>query len=265
MIKKNAITAVLGIILSTGTFAGGMQDESDSCWGNAGSCQRTPQPDPVPWLRVTALSAGPGLTNNGATQTFYLKTGIQKTYYAVDEQTTLFNGEVFYGAQHAINEMFFGQVGVALLVASNAHLSGHIWEDADPDFNNYQYQYSVNHAHLALKGKLLAELEQFAQPYVSASLGVGANRSHDFTIAPIIYQEVPAPLFKDNTTMAFAYTVGLGAQTALNEHWQAGVGYELASWGESKLAAAHGQTMGIGLKLSNVYTNTLLVTLSYTA
>ena len=94
---------------------------------------------------------------------------------------------------------------------------------------------------------------------------MGANRSHDFTIAPLLYQEVPAPQFEDHTTMAFAYTLGIGAQTAVNDHWQVGIGYELTSWGESKLAAARGQTMGVGLKLANVYTNTLLMTLSYTA
>ena len=262
---KNIAIVVFSAFVCHSVFAGGMQNEPDSCWGNVGSCREAALPEATPWLRVTALSAGPGWTNNGETQTFYLQTGVQKTYYAGDTQTTLFDGELFYGAQHAINAVYFGQVGVALAAASNAHLSGHIWEDTDPSFNNYEYQYDVNHAHLALKGKLLAEFGQFAQPYVSASLGIGANRSHDFSITPLIYQEVPAPAFQNHTTMAFAYTLGFGGQTALSEHWQIGMGYELTSWGESKLDPASGQTMGIGLKLSNVYVNALRMTLSYTS
>ncbi len=263
-IKKTAVI-VFCVFVSSSVCAGGMQNEPDSCWGNVGSCREAPLPGPAPWFRVVALSAGPGWTNNGATQTLYLQSDIQKTYYAADQQTTMMGGEIFYGAQHAINSVFTGQVGAALAIASNVHLSGHIWEDADPNFSNYEYHYNVNHAHLALKGKLLADMNQFAQPYVSASLGVGANRSHDFTISPIIVEEVPAPAFQNHTTMAFSYTLGFGGQTAINDHWQIGLGYEWASWGKSQLDAAQGQTIGTGLQLANVYTNTLQFTLSYIA
>lgn len=262
--NKTAV-GVLSVVLSTGVFAGGMQDEPDSCWGNAGACQGTPLPEPMTWRRVTALSLAPAWTSNGETQTFYLKPRIQKTYYAADEQSVLFDGELFYGTQHAINTMFIGQFGVALAVASNANLRGTIWEDANSQYSNYEYKYNINHAHLALKGKLLAEMGLVAQPYVSGSLGVGANQSHGFTITPIIYQEVPAPEFKDHTVMAFSYTLGFGAQTDLNEHWQIGIGYELTSWGNSQLAAAQGQQLHTGLELSNLYTNALQITLSYVA
>ena len=261
---NKAVIAVIGAVLSTVVFAGGMQDEPDTCWGNAGSCAGTPPSEPYPWLRVTALSLGAARTTNGETQTFYVKPTIKKTYYAADESTVLFNGELFLGAQRAISPMFSAQVGLALAVDSNAHLSGNIWENADPNFSNYVYNYAINHAHLAIKGKLLADFGQNYQPYVSASIGAGVNNAHGFTITTKRYEEVPAPIFKDNMTLAFAYTLGLGVQTPISDHWQAGLGYEFASWGPSKLARGAGQTVNAGPEISNTYTNALLFLLSYT-
>ena len=109
---------------------------------------------------------------------------------------------------------------------------------------------------------MLADVS-YVRAYVNASFGMGLNQAHDFTITPKIYQEVAAPAFESHTTTAFTYTLGLGVQRILNKHWQIGTGYQFAAWGASNLARASGQTLNNGLSLSNLYINSLQLSLSY--
>ena len=214
---------------------------------------------------MVTVSAGPAWTSSGESQTFYLQPLIKKTYVADKSTGTIVDGELFLGIRRSLNARLEGQFGIAVAAASNAKQSGDIWENASPNFNNFFYAYKINHEHVAVKGKVLADINQMVQPYVSGSLGVGLNRAHNFSITPKIYEEIPPPAFQSNTTTAFTYTVGLGLQKAFNSHWQAGVGYEFADWGQSSLARAPNQTLGSGLKLSHVYTNQLQFSLSYLA
>lgn len=212
---------------------------------------------------VFTLSMGPAWSDAQTTQTFLLQPDLKKTYTSTNGSTTLIDGEVFAGIQKTLHPKIDGQIGLAVAGASNSNLSGNVWEDGNPNFNNYVYKYSVNHAHVAIKGKLLGIFQERYQPYLSASVGVGFNRSSNFSLTPKIEEEIPAPLFQANTTTAFTYTVGVGVQTAINDRWKVGVGYEFADWGQSHLAAAIGQTIGNGPSLSHLYTNELQFSLSY--
>lgn len=224
-----------------------------------------PMSMPRAWAPMISLSGGPAWTENGKSQTFYLQPDVQKTYAANNNKTTLATGEIFLGLQHPINSMFTGQFGVAFAAASSARLNGDQWEDADPDFNNFYYNYKVNHARIAAKAKLLADFGQVVQPYISGSIGAGFNHAHDFTINTRLFEEIPAPPFTDHTTTALAYTLGIGVQKAMGTNWQVGIGYEFASWGKSNLGSAPGQTPNSSLHLSHLYTNELQLSLSFTA
>ena len=132
-------------------------------------------------------------------------------------------------------------------------------------FNNYTYNHQVRHTHLALKGKLLADRSYILTPWVSGSLGVGFNQAHGFSNAPTISQAVVMPNFASNTTTAFTYTLGVGVERHVNQHWEVGVGYEFADWGKSQLNRASGQTLNSGLSLSHLYANGFLFSLTYHA
>ena len=214
---------------------------------------------------VATLSLGPVWGNAGNTHTFYLAPDIEKTYAANHTSHALVDGEIFLGIQKPLREKLEGQIGLAVATTGNASLSGNIWDDADSLFNNYTYHYQVRHTHLALKGKLLADRGYIVTPWVSGSLGVGFNQAHDFSNTPTISESVIMPNFTSNTTTAFTYTLGAGVQRRLNQHWQAGVGYEFADWGRSQLSRASGQTLNTGLSLSHLYTNGFLFNLTYSA
>lgn len=255
----------LSILLANTVWAGtmGAKQDADACWGVSGACWGTPAKEPYPWQKVMSLSLGPAWSSAGETQTITLRPNIQKTYDASSSTSTLVSGELFLGLQKQLTDTFYSQLGLTFSASSNATFNGDIWEDADPSFNNYTYQYKVNHAHVGIKGLLLADVTYIGRPYISASIGIGQNNAHDFSITPKLYQEIPAPAFQSNTTRAFTYTLGIGVQRALDKHWQMGCGYQFAAWGDSQLGKASGQTLGNGLYLNNIYTNSIQLNLTY--
>ena len=208
---------------------------------------------------VATINIGPAWESAGNTQTFFLAPNIENTYAANHKSHALIDGEGFLGVQKLLREKLEGQFGLAVATTGNAALSGNIWNDADSTFNNYTYSYQVKHTHLALKGKLLADRGYRVTPWVSGSLGVGFNKSHDFTNTPTISEAIVMPNFTNNTTTAFTYTLGAGIQRNLNSYTQVGIGYEFADWGQSQLGRAPGQTLNSGLALSHLYTNGFLI------
>lgn len=102
-------------------------------------------------------------------------------------------GEVFLGLQKALTQTLQGQLGLAVGFTSNASLSGVIWDDADPQFNNYTYRYKIQHTHVAVKGKLLSDAGYWLIPWISGSLGVGFNDTHGFHNTPTLFEALPNP------------------------------------------------------------------------
>ncbi|MCX7115937.1 MAG: outer membrane beta-barrel protein [Gammaproteobacteria bacterium] len=212
---------------------------------------------------VATLSLGASSYSSQTNQTFYLQQDIQKTYEANNSTDTLGNIEFFLGTQQSLGSRLTGELGLVASGTTNAALSGFVWEDADPDFKNFTYQYKLNHAYLGAKAKLLAKTPYYIQPYLNGSLGVSWNQAYDYVETPLPFQEISAPPFTNNTTTAFSYTAGAGLQTHFNTQWSLGIEYEFADWGESHLGRAENQTLNTGLSLSHFYTNSLFCTLSY--
>lgn len=217
------------------------------------------------WTWVSSIAAGPVWVRGGETQTFFLAPEIEKTYAARKSTNVLASGELFVGIQKTWSSQWLGQLGLAAATTGNAKLQGVIWDDAAPEFNNHSYQYKIRNSRIAVKGKLLLDKGYWLMPWVSASLGVGFNRAHDFTNTPLIFEALPNPNFTNHTKTAFTYTLGAGVQKSISEHWQLGVGYEFADWGKSELGRASGQTLNEGLKLNHLYTNGVVLNLTYVA
>jgi len=215
--------------------------------------------------RVTTISAGPAWARGGRTQTFFLAPEIEKTYVAQKPTKSLATGELFLGAQRALMQQLDAQLGLAIAASSSARMQGIIWDDASPEFDNHSYSYRVQHTRVALKGKIIADSSHILMPWLSASIGAGFNRARSFTNTPLIFEALPNSNFSNNTKTSITYTLGAGVQKAVSEHWQAGIGYEFADWGKSRLGRAAGQTMNSGLSLGHLYTNGVLFNLTYIA
>lgn len=90
---------------------------------------------------VAALSLGPGwgyVTGNN--QTFSLQQDLVKSYVTSPNSSALGYGELFAGLQTVISDTIALQFGLGLGGGTDTALQGDIWEDADPDFNNYYYE-----------------------------------------------------------------------------------------------------------------------------
>jgi len=224
-----------------------------------------PAEPPKQWRYVYTISAGPLWASAGKTQTFYLAPEIEKTY-AADKSTHAFaDAELFLGMQRQLSNKLQVQWGLAAAGTGFARVTGTIWDDADPAFNNYIYNYKIRHAHVAIKGKLLADSSLIVTPWMSASVGVGINRANGFSNNPTIFEALPNADFAGNSETALTYTLGAGVQKSIDAHWSVGAGYEFADWGKSQLNRAAGQTLNTGLSLSHLYTNGFLLNLTYHA
>ena len=213
---------------------------------------------------VIALSAGPAWYRAGKTQTLSLQPQFANTYKATTPDQRLTSGELFLGLQRSFSNLGFGQLGVTIATSSAAKLRGHIWEAADPEFDNFTYQYTISHVHVAMKTKwLLNRWHDTVLPYVSASLGVALNKASNFSMTPLIFESLTIPGFQSNQNTALTYTLGLGVHIVLNAHWQLGIGYELSDWGNASLRKAPGQTINSGLSLNALFTQQLQFTLNY--
>lgn len=103
---------------------------------------------------VASLSGGPVWENGGKTQTFFLAPQIEKTFAKNKTTDALAEGEVFVGIQKPLYEnQLQSQLGFAVVTTGNTKLSGHIWDDADPQFNNFTYSYRLKHTHIAVKAR----------------------------------------------------------------------------------------------------------------
>lgn len=247
MNRFRLLSITASIFLFTQSFAGtmGSVEIERPCW----------------WVGTIVL--GPVWANAGQTQTFYLTPEIEKSY--VDQKSTnvLPFSELFIGVQKPLSYQLLGQLGLMVAGTGSARAEGQIWDDAFAEFNNHSYQYKVQNWRIAMKGKVLVDRGYTLMPWVSGSLGVGFNRAHNFTNTPLIFEAVPNANFTNQTKTAFTYSIGVGMQKILDEHWQLGVGYEFSDWGKSQLGRAPGQTLNSGLRLSHLYTNGVLFNLTY--
>ena len=212
-----------------------------------------------------AVNAGPSWMNTDSTQTIELQPDVIDTYLSQHHKNTnvLVNGEIFLGIQRHFFPKIQSQFGLAFYISSPAKINGYLQVDGNPNFQDYAYQYQINHEHIALKSKWIYEQSLNINPYLSGGVGVGFNRSYGYSLTPLIFQAVPMPLFQSNTQVALSYSVGAGFQRALSQHFTVALGYQFVSWGGSHLDQASGQTSSKGLSFSSLYSQGIEFNMSY--
>lgn len=216
---------------------------------------------PIQWTSIVTLSGGVAWTTAGQNQYLYPFFVPSYEYYKYNSATsTMGSGEIFFGLQRVIYPNIIGELGLGVAGMSDAQVNGYADVNGYPDA--FGYSYKVNHGRLELKGKLIAYTMQPIQPYISGSLGVAWNNSHDYRpvlLNPAVYFPI---WYEANVAVAFPYTVGAGVQTMLNPNWQVGIGYQFSDLGKSYLRG-DGVTLNKGLRLTHFYTNEALVSISY--
>lgn len=211
--------------------------------------------------KVLSFSGNIAWVNPGQTQTFFLQPDLEQTYNSLSGTNTIGAFEGFMGFQKCLTSNVNAQLGVSAVGATSSHLYGEIWQDANPNFNNYDYNYQLQHTHVAAKGKLLYE-SKLISPYLSASIGAGFNRSYDYLQSSKLFQVLEQPTFYNQTITSFIYTLGAGIQTKIYQCVFFNIGYEFADWGKSSLGTGNNQNNSNTIQLNHFYANQLQFGLS---
>ncbi|WP_347400067.1 hypothetical protein [Legionella sp. W10-070] len=95
---------------------------------------------------VGSIAAGPVWTRGGATQTLFLVPEIEKTYAVRKSTNALASGELFLGMQKSWPPQWVGQLGLVVATTGNATFQGMIWDDGDPQFDNYRSIQNTKHS-----------------------------------------------------------------------------------------------------------------------
>lgn len=222
-----------------------------------------PTPMPPSWQYVASFSLGPIWIMDGDAQSLALTPTIVRAYTEPVANDVQVNGEVFLGFQMPMNPYFSWQLGAAVAATSNTAFTGEVWNNANPALNNFYYSYTIQHTHLAAKGKLLFNAGYRLIPWVGASVGVGWNQAYNFLTTPITTSVIPTTNFSNNTATAFTYTGEVGLQFVLNANWQLGASCQFADWGESQFGSIPVQTSSGGFTVDHVYTTGVLFNLTY--
>lgn len=206
---------------------------------------------------------GPLWENAGQTQTFFLAPKVKKTYAAAKTTNVITTLSLFWGVQKSLATDLFTHFGVTVATASNAVLTGEIWDDGYPKFNNFTYQYSVKATRVAAKGILFYDIKLPAVPWLSASLGISYNNFYNFINSPKIFEAVTNFNFKHYTSTAFTYNFGAGLQKKIDNHWSLGLGYDFTDWGHGRLSKSFYQANFNAIKMQHYYTNGFVFNITY--
>ncbi len=253
--------AVFSSFLTNTLWAGemGSDSEVEPCWGPAEACSAPPAAIRFTQNRLFAFSIGPAWSRNGQSQTLTLQPGVVNTYSAKIENNVFPYMEALIGMERQLSQMVYAQLGVEVGGGSTARFRGTITQANNPNYNEDTYSYNVNELRVLAKGKVLFDLNFYAtRPFLSAGIGMGFNHAYSYATQPS-----SSFIFKANTKMALASTLGVGFEEVINDHWHAAIGYEFANWGRSQLDAATNQSTTPGLVENNIYINSVLISLLY--
>lgn len=254
---KNQQNVGYGLLASVFLLLSGMSSS------NAAAIVTPITDNSVPW--VFSVSGGIGWSEAGKRESFNLTPSIPKSYDAKKTNTTLGMFELFAGLQKDMTPTLQGQLGLSLGFVNNASFAGDIWDDGLPQFSNHNYQYKVKQTHVSLKGKLIFDKGWFVLPWVGARVGIGFNTAHKYSNQPKLNQALPNENFTSHTCQSFTYALSAGMQKQLNNNWQVGLAYEFADLGKSQLGRAPSQTLNNGITQNHLYTNNILLNVTYMA
>src|SRR3990167_11061885 len=80
------------------------------------------------------------------------------TTYPGNHQNVVVNWELFLGRQRWLSDTFLGQLGLDIGTTGSTTLNGTILDHVNSINGYYTYSYQVKHTYVAVKGKLLAEV-----------------------------------------------------------------------------------------------------------
>ncbi|WP_298624180.1 hypothetical protein [uncultured Legionella sp.] len=142
------------------------------------------------------------------------------------------------GMERGFSEQLSWQLGLSGYFNTAIKSSGHVWQFALPEFDNFLYDYRIQSKRLMATGKVLATLKHTVHPYISGELGAGFNRARSYRETPLIIEAVPMVPFSNRTQASFAWGAGVGVDVDISTALRLGVGYHFADLGKASLGVS---------------------------
>lgn len=155
--------------------------------------------------------------------------------------------------EHKQTEQLSWQWGLSGYFNSQISSSGHVWQFAQPEFDNFIYGYTIQSKRVMATGKLLGTIKQTIHPYVSCELGAGFNRASAYKETSLIIEAVPMAPFSDRTHTSLAWGAGGGIDVNINATLRLGLGYQFANLGKTSLGVSPAQRTQQTLSLPHLY------------
>ncbi len=212
---------------------------------------------------VASLSAGVDVVNIHMTQNITILAPFQNSYVA-NTRIEDFVGGLFVGFETPLFSQVLGQLGVSYYENSGYLAQGIVYQFTDPAMGNLFYQYSIQSQRLLLEGKLLTTCHQKYHPFINVGLGRTKNTASDYIETPVVSTSVPmTPGFGNNTSYSFTYLIGAGIEMDIDPHTRLGLMYRYVNLGKANLGTTPLQESTTTLSNNPLYTNEVMLQLTY--
>ncbi len=188
----------------------------------------------------------------------------QNSYVGGSHSDTDFDSGLFLGGEALLLQNWSGQIGLSYFQNSPFVESGTVYQFSDPAFNNLNYQYQIISRRISIDAKLLYAFCQIWHPYLAVSLGEAFNKAYNYTETPASTADVSlTPPFGNHTTNAFSYSLGLGIDLDITNHWRLGLGYRFVDLGSASLGVTPSQIGTHTISNTPIYVNEVLLRISF--
>lgn len=154
------------------------------------------------------------------------------------------------------------QLGVGFYNSSNYTSRGHIWDDDNPNFEDFSYQYNFSSTRLMFEPRIMFRTDSLLSPFVSGGIGWARNRASNYQEIVLNDNELPERLFASDHKENFAWELGAGIAYKITENLSMNFAYKFVNLGEGHLGGFVDQTTTDRIKTGTVKTNDF--TLSWT-
>lgn len=185
-----------------------------------------------------ALGVAHGYGQLGRSQTLTLLNGFQNRYRRDNDYQGfwLFNLSATRTVFHRNRDFF--DLGIDVAGSTNLTTEGAVLQFANPQFDNLDYSYDMNHYHVNALGKWAKPFNNGLQLEATVDAGLSINRSHNYQENPRILAAVILAPFAPKNAYGFNYGLSIGISKGIQQQNRVGLLYAYRDLGPAKIGVS---------------------------
>lgn len=188
----------------------------------------------------------------------------ENTYTGLHSHNKQFVSGLFLGGETDFFQQLRWEYGIRYFQTQPFHVSGIIYQLADPLQGNLTYHYRIQNRRLLLETKLLTAFKKRYHPYLLGDLGESFNKTYGYhEVSKTSADLALTPPFVSAKFSSFSYSVGLGLDFDCTNHLRLGLNYRWSQLGYAALGRNSIQESATVINHPSLSTNEVLLELSY--